>query len=150
MNKENRKVIVFDMDGTLCDSSHRVHHITNGKKNWDAWHSEVMNDTPNYDIVWMLERFHDDNAVIVICTARDEKYKYETIIWLKENSIPYHDMYMRANGDKRDDSEVKVDLLEKITLDYNRPWLWVDDRQRVVDAIRSKGIRVLQVDKGDF
>jgi hypothetical protein len=59
-------------------------------------------------------------------------------------------MYMRRAKDYRPDSVVKVELLERITHDYARPWLWIDDRQQVVDAIRAQGVRVLQVAEGDF
>jgi hypothetical protein len=57
---------------------------------------------------------------------------------------------MRAEKDYRKDSIVKVELLEQIRKDFANPWLWVDDRQQVVDAIRGEGIRVLQVAPGDF
>lgn len=31
------KTVIFDLDGALCDISHRLHHIKNGNKNWDAF-----------------------------------------------------------------------------------------------------------------
>jgi hypothetical protein len=57
---------------------------------------------------------------------------------------------MRASGDNRKDSIVKVELLHDIQRDYDWPWLWVDDRDQVVKAIREQGVRVLQVAPGDF
>jgi hypothetical protein len=41
-------------------------------------------------------------------------------------------------------------LLEEIRKDFGEPWLWFDDRNRVVDAIRAQGVRVMQVCEGDF
>jgi hypothetical protein len=57
---------------------------------------------------------------------------------------------MRAEKDNRKDSIVKVEFLHDITRDWGWPYLWVDDRQQVVDAIREQGVRVLQVAPGDF
>jgi hypothetical protein len=57
---------------------------------------------------------------------------------------------MRSIGDFRKDSIVKVELLQQIIYDYGKPYLWFDDRQQVVDAIRAEGVRVLQVAPGDF
>jgi hypothetical protein len=41
-------------------------------------------------------------------------------------------------------------LLDQIRSDYGDPWLWFDDRNQVVDAIRACGVRVLQVAEGNF
>jgi len=57
---------------------------------------------------------------------------------------------MRASGDNRKDSIVKVELLHDIQRDWAWPWLWIDDRDQVVKAIREQGVRVLQVAPGDF
>jgi hypothetical protein len=43
-----------------------------------------------------------------------------------------------------------VELLNDIIGNYGKPWLWFDDRQQVVDAIRAQGVRVMQVAPGDF
>jgi hypothetical protein len=57
---------------------------------------------------------------------------------------------MRSAGDYRQDSIVKVELLQQIREKHGEPFLWIDDRQQVVDAIRAEGVRVLQVAPGDF
>ena len=38
--------IICDIDGTLADLHHRLHHIKNGNKNWDAFFAEVKDDLP--------------------------------------------------------------------------------------------------------
>lgn len=57
---------------------------------------------------------------------------------------------MRPAGDHRQDNIVKVELLAEIRKDFGNPFLWFDDRNQVVDAIRAEGVRVLQVAPGDF
>ena len=57
---------------------------------------------------------------------------------------------MRKIDDFRPDSIVKVELLAEIREKYGEPYLWVDDRKTVVEAIRNAGVRVLQVCEGDY
>ena len=48
-------------------------------------------------------------------------------------------------------SEIQMtELLQQIRDKYGNPYLWFDDRQQVVDAIRAAGVKVLQVAPGDF
>jgi len=147
----NGKVIVFDLDGTICNVEHRRHWVASKPKNWPAWDAGLPNDTPNEEIVWMLNNFADNPVTrIVLCSGRDSQLREATEAWLSKHSIFYNALYMIASGDNRKDSIVKVELLNDIQRDYGWPWLWVDDRQQVVDAIREQGIRVLQVAPGDF
>ena len=145
------KVIVFDIDGTLANITHRRHWVANKPKNWRAFNAGMSQDTPNADIVWMLHTFRSQPDVrIVICSGRGSENRAVTESWLAEHVGAYDALYMREEKDYRADSIVKVELLEQIERDFARPWLWVDDRQQVVDAIRAQGIRVLQVAPGDF
>ena len=145
------KVVVFDIDGTLANIQHRRHWVMSKPKNWRAFNAGMAQDTPNEDIVWMLHTFRSQSDVrIVICSGRGSENRAVTEAWLAEHVGAYDALYMREERDYRADSIVKVELLEQIERDFARPWLWVDDRQQVVDAIRAQGIRVLQVAPGDF
>ena len=57
---------------------------------------------------------------------------------------------MREVNDYRDDGIIKKELLADITEKHGKPFMWFDDRNRVVDAVREEGIRVLQVAPGNF
>ena len=57
---------------------------------------------------------------------------------------------MRAAADFRDDSVIKLELLAQMRADGFDPVLAFDDRDRVVAAWRSAGIRCLQVADGAF
>jgi FMN phosphatase YigB (HAD superfamily) len=145
------KVIVFDLDGTICNVDHRRHWVASKPKNWAAWDAGLPNDTPNEDIIWMLNSFLDSGDIrIILCSGRDSGLREATEAWLKKHHVYYDSLYMRASGDNRKDSIVKVELLHDIQRDWAWPWLWVDDRDQVVKAIREQGVRVLQVAPGDF
>ncbi len=144
------RVIVFDIDGTLANVDHRRHWVASKPKNWAAWNAAMKHDTPHEDIVWLLDSLRQSNTRIVICSGRGEETRAVTETWLWQNVGPWDALYMRAEKDYRKDSIVKVELLQQIRKDYANPWLWVDDRQQVVDAIRAEGVRVLQVAPGNF
>lgn len=145
------KIIVFDIDGTLADVTHRRQYVATKPKNWAAWNAGMSRDTVHEDIRWMLMKFYRNPGVeIIICSGRGEENREVTETWLNENRIPFTELYMRKEKDYRQDYIVKVELLAQIREDYGNPFLWIDDRQQVVDAIRAQGVRVLQVAPGDF
>lgn len=144
------KVIVFDIDGTLADIQHRRHWVATKPKNWAAFNAAMASDALHADIAELAILLHTQGYVVLLCSGRGEEMRAVTEAWLAKHVIPHRRLYMRSAGDYRQDSIVKVELLADIRRDYGEPWLWFDDRQQVVDAIRQQGVRVLQVAAGDF
>lgn len=144
------KSVICDIDGTIAATEHRIHYITNGHKDWDSWHANAHLDKPIEEIIMLLDLLADADFKIVMCTARDEKCRQDTIDWLETNDIPYHALYMRKKGDRRDDDIIKFELLEQIYADGYKPMLVFEDRNRVVRMWRDAGLRCLQVSDGDF
>ena len=145
------RTVVFDIDGTIADNSHRKVWVEQKPKNWKRYNENMVDDGVHEDIVSLMVMLSATNK-IVLCTGREDVYAAETWRWLDYNDLAHliHDIYMRPTKDYRSDAIVKVELLGKITEDHGRPWLWFDDRQQVVDAVRAQGIRVLQVAEGNF
>jgi uncharacterized HAD superfamily protein len=144
-------VVVFDIDGTIANNDHRRKWLEQSPKDWKRYNEGMLDDGVYHDIVHLMSQLYYNNKII-LCTGREDVYASVTEQWLQKNDISQYvdDVYMRPEKDYRSDAIVKVELLEKITYDYARPWMWFDDRQQVVDAIRAQGIRVLQVQPGDF
>jgi len=92
----------------------------------------------------------------VYSTGRTEKVRGITVEWLQKFRLPTPQrVYMRKDGDHREDNEVKAELLDQITSRYSRLVGYTiggvfEDRQQVVDMYRARGLRVFQVAKGDF
>lgn len=143
-------VVVFDIDGTLANIEHRRHLVEAKPKDWKAFNDGMTQDKIHDDIVDLLLIFHARGDKIILCSGRDEDYKAQTIKWMQENDIPFDALYMRKSKDRRSDDIIKVELLNQIRKDFGEPWMWFDDRDRVVNAIRDQGVRVLQVAPGDF
>jgi len=145
-----KRIIVFDIDGTLADCRHRQHHVHGKRKNWPAFNREMVNDTPHDDIIWLMEIFVELDMVVVIASGRGEENRKETEEWLAKHVPFHHKLYMRKAKDSRKDSIVKREILDEIRKDFGEPFMVFDDRNQVVDMWREAGIRCLQVAPGDF
>ena len=144
------KVIVFDIDGTLANIEHRRAFVATKPKNWKAFNAGIVNDTPHEDICELARSLWDSGFPIVLCSGRGEEHRDVTETQMICFCVPYHKLYMRPAKDHRPDYIIKVELLQQIRAEFGEPFLWFDDRNQVVNAIRNEGVRVLQVAPGDF
>ena len=144
------KVIVFDIDGTLANIEHRRSFVATKPKNWKAFTAGIPNDTPHEDIVTLSSMLVSCGNTLLLCSGRGEEQRDVTVDQMNEFGVLYSKLYMRPAKDHRPDDIIKVELLQQIREEFGNPWLWFDDRTRVVNAIRAEGVRVLQVCAGDF
>ena len=145
--------IVFDLDGTLSDSTHRNHFILDHTpKKWREFYLACGEDTPILPTIHLLKLLYNAGDSIEIWTGRSDIVFEQTIDWLSRYDIlSWHarDMKMREEGDRREDVELKKAWLDECS-PQNRPDLAFDDRSRVVEMYRENGIPCYQVAKGDF
>lgn len=144
------KVIVFDIDGTVANIVHRRQYVANKPKNWAAFNAGMAHDTVYEDVKFIYDTFRAAGHRFVFCSGRGDDTREVTEKWLADNGFEYEALFMRRAGDYRKDSVVKVELLDQIRQWHGEPYLWFDDRNQVVDAIRAAGVRVMQVAPGDF
>ena len=144
------KVIVFDIDGTLANIEHRRSYVATKPKNWRAFNAGIPNDTPHDDIVQLARMFHRNLDTVILCSGRGEESRDVTETQMIHFNVSYRKLFMRPAKDHRPDDLIKVELLQQIRIEFGNPYLWFDDRSRVVNAIRAEGVRVLQVAPGDF
>lgn len=144
------KIFVFDIDGTLADLTHRKNFVASKPKNWNAFDAGIPHDKLFEDIAHLLWVFYERGDKIILCSGRSSRTRGVTEDWLAKHNIRFDALYMRTDNDHRQDSIVKVELLQQIREQHGEPFIWFDDRQQVVDAIRAQGVRVLQVAPGDF
>jgi len=139
-----RQGVIFDMDGTLTNVSH-VRHFVRGKyRNFDMFHRSSVFCPPNQEVVDMAFDTHDKNLAVIIVTARSEPYREVTQKWLDERNIPYENIYMRPEGDQRQDAIVKAEILQDILVDYDVVHC-VDDNVNVKKVWAEAGIRTTVV-----
>jgi phosphoglycolate phosphatase-like HAD superfamily hydrolase len=149
-NMNDKKIIVFDVDGTLANCDHRRHYVACKPKNWGAFNRAMKFDTPHDDIIWLYKLMKDAGHTILIASGRGEENRRDTEIWLASVGVVPSKIYMRPANDHRKDDIIKAELLEQIRAEYGEPYMVIDDRQQVVDMWRANGIRCLQVAPGSF
>lgn len=134
---------IFDIDGTLAK--------TDGRSPYD--YSKVITDKPNTDIVNLFKILANGSGgddTLIIVSGRDSVCMPDTIKWLEMHGIVPDALYMRGQGDTRNDAIIKKEIYEThIKGKYNVLGVF-DDRNRVVDLWRSLGLTCLQVAYGYF
>jgi len=137
--------VVFDLDGTLADIGHRVHHVRDGNRNYDAFFAACPDDLPNVPVVASLRAHQDAGHRVEIWSARSDRVRAETVEWLASVGIdPRLLVNMRSASDQTRDVELKRSWLHALHPD-ERPDLVYDDRQSVVDMWREEGLACFQV-----
>ena len=136
-----KDIIVFDLDGTLRDGTHRAHLVPKENldrtESWDAFNRACGNDAPIWDnlrLLHSLSRTYD----IVILTSCCDVAQMETVAWLERHLGNSHNLTMRPAYDHRPDTEFKEAMLRKIGLD--RILCCYEDNFRVAKHIRSLGL----------
>jgi phosphoglycolate phosphatase-like HAD superfamily hydrolase len=142
------KAVIFDLDGTLADITHRLHHIKAKPPNWDTFFAECVHD-PVYEPIRDLVQLASENYRIILVSGRSAKVRAETEAWLADNDVPYQDLHMRADGDYRQDFVVKSQILDAILAEGNEIAFVVDDRPSVVAMWRERGLTCLQCREWD-
>jgi hypothetical protein len=139
-----RMFVVFDLDGTLADISHRVHFVRGTRKpDWDAFFAACADDLPNLHVIETFKAHLDAGHRVRVWSARSDVVRRETEDWLLRHGIdPCFLQHMRAEGDNTPDAVLKRHWL---SLEHRTPDIVYDDRQRVVDMWRSEGVPCFQV-----
>ena len=142
--------VVFDLDGTLANCEHRLHHITGGEKptsaQWDAFFADCEGDSPIEHTVAVALALMVDGHRVEIWSARSDQVRAETETWLVETCRIGPPIRMRQKGDHRNDDILKAEWIAE----HGRPDLVFEDRARVVKMWRSMGVPCFQVADGDF
>lgn len=137
------KAVVFDIDGTICDASHRAHHIRREPRDWDAWRKGIGQDPPLPDMLELLKTVRSGGLAAVLCTARDETCRDATNEWLTAHNLQCDALYMRRADDDRYSFDVKMELVSCIIADGFEPVLAIDDTPEMVVMWRLNGVRCL-------
>lgn len=147
-NPDLPRAVWVDVDGTLAE---RVHDGAPQPVRGPFDEARVGEDAVIEHIADLVRMLDAAEFYIVIMSGRTDSCKAETEQWLKDNNIPYDDIFMRKTGDMRKDNIVKHDLFWEFVAPKYDVKFALDDRQQVVDFTRDVlKIPVLQVAPGNF
>ena len=153
MNKD-KKIVIFDLDGTLAlIDKRRALATKDGKMDWDVFfdRDNIKLDVPNTPVITMAQMLKSQGFTIVIFSGRSKVSYRTTRQWLIQNDVPFDDLQMRPTDDYHHymkDSDLKQMWLDDIGVDNVA--MVFDDRNQVVDMWRKNGLTCFQVADGDF
>lgn len=142
-----KNVIIWDLDGTLSDGTHRIHLLPTkdygNTKSWEAFNLASGDDTPFQDNIDLMNSLRYCGFDIVILTGRSDIAREITEKWLDDHGCHYDALIMRPFDDHRRDIDFKREELEAIGID--NILCAFDDAEHVVKFMRSLGITCHQV-----
>jgi len=141
------KVVICDLDGTLCDTKWRVEHLRKQQKDWEKFYDGIPYDQPREDVLKIYLDYLNEGCTGVLVSGRPEKYRHVTEEWLNSFKIPRFVMLMRENHDLRQDDVVKKYILDTY-LNKDDIVAVIDDRLRVLRMWQSEGLYTIDVGDG--
>jgi len=157
------EAFLVDIDGTIATNS--------GHRSFYEW-SKVGGDEPVDVIIRIVEALETRQMRAVFVSGRDAVCRDQTFRWILKHVYHWDDraihnimtnpenvahqdefalLLMRAEGDQRKDSTVKLEIFDKHIRDNFDVKFALDDRNQVVRAYRDVlGLTVLQVKDGDY
>ena len=146
------KLYIFDLDGTVIDSSHRFTGNAEGKLNLEKWIEDSTRENIFRDSLLPLAQFMKAlikaNKNVWICTARNmSKADFD---FLAHHGIKAKTILCRKNGDHRADAEMKTAKLKRLfnlKQFQNMEKIMFDDNKSIQKEMPKIGINCLHQDK---
>jgi hypothetical protein len=145
------KLYIFDLDGTVIDSSHRFTGTAEGKLDLEKWISDSTRKNIFKDSLLPLADFMKAlikaNKNVWICTARNmSKADFD---FLAHHGIKAKTILCRKNGDHRADAEMKTAKLKRLfnlKQFKNMEKIMFDDNKIIQKEMQKIGINCLHQD----
>ena len=153
-----KMIMIFDLDGTIVDTSHRYRDLPCGKIDLDFWFANSTPEMIARDTLLPLanvwRRYYSEGHTIVVCTARDfspnprvpidnigEVYRQ----FLADNDLQYHHLLHRTMAGEShlsmSDGDLKTRLLNDLAEREGWPENWRrdacmwDDNRTVIEKM---------------
>ncbi|MFF0745982.1 hypothetical protein ACFYVL_36875 [Streptomyces sp. NPDC004111] len=142
MSDHHRPLAVFDLDGTLADSSHRQRFLERRPRDWNAFFAAAPQDPPLAEGVALALRSAEECEVVYL-TGRPERCRRDTETWLSRHGLPEGRIWMRSDNDRRPARLTKLEVLRKLAREREVRVL-VDDDAQVCEAAERAGFTVVR------
>lgn len=95
--------VICDLDGTLA--------LLNGRDPFD-W-NKIGNDKVNTPVQKLLALYHHAGYRILFVSGRDNTADSITQVWLEENQISYHKLFLRPERDNTSNVDFKRNIYQQ-------------------------------------
>lgn len=144
-----KKFVIVDLDGTLCDTRHRDEFAE--ARDWDAFHARLGDDPIRESVAAVVRWAHDSGLTVIAITGRPERYRTRTIDWMHEARVAHciSALFMRGDDDFRKAPAVKesvlVELFGSVEHAAHEILFAIEDDDRLVEFYRGIKIDCFQV-----
>ncbi len=138
---ERTAVAVFDLDGVMADTRHRMHFIAH-RRDWRGFFDAAVDDPPHPEGLAAARTAVEAGLTVVYLSGRPERCRRDTERWLREHDAPPGTVLLRPSGDHRPADQLKVAVLRDLGRRHHVRLL-VDDDPRVVAAVEAASPRLV-------
>lgn len=131
--------VIFDLDGTMCDISHRDPYNA----------SKCFYDKPNEHVVELCKLFHSTGYKVFFFSGRDDCHQEPTRQWLDKYFGLSYQLHMRETSNKEDDRDLKERFFMNNVEKKYYCKAWVDDRLRVCRFVYQAKLPLFRVGNPD-
>lgn len=138
------KAYVFDIDGTLANTSHRVHLLPEHGGSWARFFEAQINDPVIEHTATLLRKLAESHPIVCL-SGRPDTYREMTRTWLEQHNLPVYLLLMRRSVDKRPDDEIKLDIYNKSVRPFFNVQGIFDDRPNVLRMWYRENLPIFRV-----
>jgi hypothetical protein len=148
MSRSTLPIVIFDLDGTLCDSSKRLEDIGFDPKapisQWPTEWGDHLTDQPIMPAISILRDLYESNRIWILTIRKDIP---ETGMWLNNHEV-FHDQLFQIGDDSQglSPAEMKEHWLSTLSTDDREKILCAyEDSPSMIKMFRHYGIFTLDV-----
>ena len=145
------KIVIMDLDGVICDNSHRAHLVPLADQQhlneaWQPFVAECHNDAPIAAGIEMLKALETVYGVAIV-TSRQEMFKELTETWLKKHT-PFYKCFQNIAYRPADNTDSPAEY-KRVTLQLIRSYghevmFAIDDDPAIVAMYNAEGVPTFQ------
>ncbi len=137
------RVISFDIDGVLVDASRRLRLCLSGDGvDWGCFLDceKLALDEPKERYVELAHVLSKRGYYVVVITGRPERMRACTEEQLRSYGVEYKALYMRPDGDRRQDPLYKADAVIALRRSGVEVIVHFDDNPETAKALNALGV----------
>jgi hypothetical protein len=145
-------VYIFDLDNTLRDCTHRMHHISDpdpAKRNWKLFFADQVRDPVIRHTMDELLAANRRGHAVEIWSASCVTFRNYTEVWLEFNGLVrgmnYRALLLRPEGERAPGHVVKRRWLENAIAQKCLVERAFDDDPEVLAMYRAHGVPTTQI-----
>lgn len=139
-----KRIVLFDLDGTLANVTHRAHLIDGSFEGYHRFHCACVDDTLYGDVATVAKTLNEHYAFWIV-TSRPVEMEAITRHWLQSYLVVPDRILMRPIGDTRHGYELKRSWIHAGLIPKDSVLCVFDDKPEDVAMWRDEGFLCFHV-----